>query len=54
MQVDDELAAPPPPKKDPPKQLSGKPRKTLEFPRFGKDPEPALYEPKVFSFPCFL
>ena len=32
MQVDDEPAAPPPPKKDPPKQPSGKPCKTLEFP----------------------
>ena len=50
MQVDDEVAAPPPPKKDPPKQPLGKPRKTLEFPRFGKDSEPAPYEPKVFSF----
>jgi len=54
MQIDDEPMALPPPKKDPPKQPSGKPRKTLEFPWFGKNSEPTPYEPKVFSFPSFL
>jgi len=54
MQVDNEPAASPPPKKDPPKQPSGKPRKTLEFPWFGKDSKPMPYEPRVFSFLFFL
>ena len=50
MQVDDKPVALPLPKKDPPKQSSGKPCKVLKFPRFGKDSEPVLYEPKVLSF----
>ena len=41
-------------KRIPPKQPSGKPCKTLEFPRFGKDSEPVPYEPKVLSFLFFL